>query len=404
MILCSWKAGKQNMANEPMYKKIYEDLLNGIKEGTYPPGGRLPSEKELIDMYQVSRITVKKALEILAYRGCILRKPGKGSFVVFEDNLRKALQSEDLMQEDKEIEEQGAEPADGRLKVDKSKVSANPMIGVIFDSFGVSFGCELIKGVEYECRKRGFLMLFRCTYGSKEAESCAIHEMIQNGAKGLILMCSQREVYNETVLELYMNKFPLILLDREMAGISLPVVTTDNYKASCELTAKLIEEGHKRICFVFHSYLDTTTVKERFNGYRDTMLGSQLAADVSEWVTENTKNLPDGEEDFLEETESYSKLTEYIQNNRDITAYYAVDHELGMILYRIMQNLGLEKEKTIAFFDGFEENMDPLPIFPHVMQDQYQMGVVAVRLLARRLKGETVTGRENIPYTIEMPK
>ena len=48
-------------------------------------------------MYQVSRITVKKALEILAYRGCILRKPGKGSFVVFESNLEKALQNEDIM-------------------------------------------------------------------------------------------------------------------------------------------------------------------------------------------------------------------------------------------------------------------------------------------------------------------
>lgn len=380
------------MANEPMYKKIYEDLLNGIKEGTYPPGGRLPSEKELIDIYQVSRITVKKALEILAYRGCILRKPGKGSFVVFEDNLEKALQREDIMQADEIPDE------------NEPEVPANQMIGVIFDSFSISFGCELLKGVEYECRKRGFLMLFRCTYGSKEAENCAIHEMIQNGAKGLIIMCSQREVYNETVLELYMNKFPLILLDREMAGISLPVVTTDNYKASCELVTKLIEEGHKKICFVFHSYLNTTTVKERYNGYRDTMLSNQLATDESEWITDTAKNLPNGEEDFLEETESYTKLTEYIHKNTDITAYYAVDHELGMILYQIMRNLGLDGEKTIAFFDGFEETIDPLPIFPHVMQDQYQMGVEAVRLLDHRLKGEAVTGRENIPYTIEMPK
>ena len=386
------KAGQKNMANEPMYKKIYEDLLDGIKVGTYPPGGRLPSEKELIDMYQVSRITVKKALEILAYRGCILRKPGKGSFVVFESNLEKALQNEDIMK----VEEISGE--------NEPEASSNQIVGVIFDSFDISFGCELLKGVEYECRKRGLLMLFRCTYGSKEAENCAIHEMIQNGAKGLILMCSQGEVYNETVLELYMNKYPLILLDREMAGISLPVVTTDNYHASCELVTKLIEDGHKKICFVFHSFMNTTTVKERFNGYRDTMINNQLPTDESEWITDTAKNLPNGEEGFLEESESYSKLMEYIQNNPDITAYYAVDHALGMILYQMMKNLGVDKEKTIAYFDGFEENMDPLPIFPHVMQDQYQMGVEAVRLLTHRLRGDAVTGRENIPYTIEMPK
>ena len=81
-----------------------------------------------------------------------------------------------------------------------------------------------------------------------------------------------------------------------------------------------------------------------------------------------------------------------------------MDHALGMILYQMMKNLGVDKEKTIAYFDGFEENIDPLPIFPHVMQDQYQMGVEAVRLLTHRLRGDAVTGRENIPYTIEMPK
>lgn len=377
------------MVNEPMYKKIYDDLLNGIREGTYPPGGRLPSEKELMELYQVSRITVKKALEILAYRGCILRKPGKGSFVVFQSNLEKALQGEDIIQEEQE---------EGEAAADSSQI-----VGVIFDSFNVSFGCELVKGVEYECRKRGLLMLFRCTYGSKEAENCAIREMIQHGAKGLILMCSQGEVYNETVLELYMNKYPLILLDREMAGISLPVVTTDNYKASCELVSKLIEEGHKKICFVSHSSLNTTTVKERFNGYRDTMISNQLPTDESVWITDIDKFLINGEEDIQEDS-AESELTEYIQKNTDITAYYAVDHELGMLLYRIMKSLGVEREKTIAHFDGLEEEMDPMPIFPHVLQDQYQMGVEAVRLLSHRLKGENVTGRENIPYTIIMPK
>ncbi len=380
------------MVNEPMYKKIYEDMLNGIMDSSYPPGSRLPSEKELMDMYQVSRITVKKALEILAYRGYILRKPGKGSFVVSQDNLDMVLRRGEVMPEEEMAEESDAQDASGGI------------IGVILDYFGVSFGCELLKGLEYECRKRGFLMLFRCTYGSKEVENCAINEMIQKGARGLILMCSQGEVYNEVVLGLYVKKYPLILLDREMAGISLPVVTTDNYKASCDLVTKLIEQGHQKICFVSHSSMSTTTVKERFNGYRDTMIKYHLHTDESVWITGIDKYLPKGEDDLWEDGTNDSELTDYMQKNTDITAYYAVDHELGMMLFGIMKKLGIDKEKTIAYFDGFEEYMDPLPIFPHVMQDQYQMGVAAVRLLAHRLGGEIVTGRENIPYTIIMGK
>ena len=375
------------MTGEPIYKKIYGDIFDGIKNGSYPPGCRLPSEKELMDLYQVSRITVKKALEILAYNGYILRRPGKGSFVVSQSNLDKAFGNEDKAMEEKGIND-----------------TFTQVIGVILDSFSASFGCELIRGLEYECRKRGFLMFFRCTYGSKEVENRAIHEMIANGARGLILMCSQGEVYNETVLELYVNKFPLILLDREMVGISLPVVTTDNYKASCDLVTKLIEQGHKKICFVSHSSLNTTTVKERFAGYRDTMLNHGLPTDESVWITDIDKYLPTSDEDFTEEGGDDCKLADYIQKNADITAYYAVDYELGMLLYRVMKHTGVDKDKTIACFDGFEEHADPLPVFPHVMQDQYQMGVAAVRLLAHRLKGDTVTGRENIPYSVIMGK
>ena len=65
-----------------MYETIYNDLLEGIRNGTYPAGSRLPSEKELAGQYGVSRITSKKALELLAERGMISRMPGRGSFVL----------------------------------------------------------------------------------------------------------------------------------------------------------------------------------------------------------------------------------------------------------------------------------------------------------------------------------
>lgn len=62
-----------------MYKKIYDDLLEAIEKGIYSPGSKLPSEKELMEQYNVSRITSKKALEMLADQNIIVRMPGKGS-------------------------------------------------------------------------------------------------------------------------------------------------------------------------------------------------------------------------------------------------------------------------------------------------------------------------------------
>ena len=70
------------MKKEPLYLKIYNDLLQGMQQGTYPAGSRLPSEKELSQQYEVSRITSKKALEMLSDRNLIARMPGKGSYVL----------------------------------------------------------------------------------------------------------------------------------------------------------------------------------------------------------------------------------------------------------------------------------------------------------------------------------
>ena len=54
------------MGKAIMYERIYGDLLAKIQNGDYQPGDRLPSEKESAELYGVSRITAKKAMDMLA--------------------------------------------------------------------------------------------------------------------------------------------------------------------------------------------------------------------------------------------------------------------------------------------------------------------------------------------------
>ena len=54
------------MGKAIMYERIYGDLLAKIQSGDYQPGDRLPSEKESAEFYGVSRITAKKAMDMLA--------------------------------------------------------------------------------------------------------------------------------------------------------------------------------------------------------------------------------------------------------------------------------------------------------------------------------------------------
>lgn len=65
----------------PYYMQIKEEIEAEIAAGVYCVGDKLPSERELCLKYGVSRIPVRKALELLEAQGRIRSAQGKGSFV-----------------------------------------------------------------------------------------------------------------------------------------------------------------------------------------------------------------------------------------------------------------------------------------------------------------------------------
>ena len=65
----------------PLYKQLMQKLRADIHSGVYPVHSRIPSEQELCDTYQVSRVTVRKALSELTQEGLLKRHQGKGTFV-----------------------------------------------------------------------------------------------------------------------------------------------------------------------------------------------------------------------------------------------------------------------------------------------------------------------------------
>ena len=64
------------------YINIYNQILNKIEVGKLQPNDKLPSENELMKEYDVSRDTIRKALDLLERNGYISKIKGKGSFVL----------------------------------------------------------------------------------------------------------------------------------------------------------------------------------------------------------------------------------------------------------------------------------------------------------------------------------
>ncbi len=68
--------------SSPKYEQTYRAILKRLKDGRYPIGGRLPTEGELAAQFDVSRVTIRRALEILVQDGFVESRRGSGYRVI----------------------------------------------------------------------------------------------------------------------------------------------------------------------------------------------------------------------------------------------------------------------------------------------------------------------------------
>ncbi len=108
----------------PYYVQVRDVLRAGIQDGRWQVGDRLPGEVELCRMFDVSRTVIRQALNDLVYKGLLVRRKGKGTFVV-GPKIREGL-IQKLTGFYQDMVEQGYSPVTRVLK--QELVPASPRI------------------------------------------------------------------------------------------------------------------------------------------------------------------------------------------------------------------------------------------------------------------------------------
>ncbi|NEQ51863.1 MAG: GntR family transcriptional regulator [Leptolyngbya sp. SIO3F4] len=81
------------MSSVPLHISISEKLRQQIEAGDYQPGEKLPSEHQLMEAFNVSRITVRRAVANLVSQGLAKAQQGKGVFVTPQKKVAYSLAS-----------------------------------------------------------------------------------------------------------------------------------------------------------------------------------------------------------------------------------------------------------------------------------------------------------------------
>jgi len=382
----------------PLYKKVQDYIRELIRSENLVEGDRIPTEKELMERFEVSKITIVNAMTGLASENVITRVPGRGSFVG-----AAALMDEDLHQDEgeastvKQAAQEGSGSGGSHLIESNHTGSVSGghdkgIIGVIMPFIHDYFAIRLINGIQHALRDKGYRNMIILSEGKLEKEKDAIRTLRGFGAEGLLIFPIDDQQYNEEILTMRMENFPFVLIDRYLPGIETNYIATDG-RLGIELAVEhLWQLGHREIAICSDSPLQTITVQERIEGYMNALKQKGALINPAHMITGfRLTNAADSVE---------HPLYRYIRN-RMATAYITLNGELGVHIYQMAERAGLRvpEDMSIVSFDDPTSIVEDFSIFTHIKQFEQSMGNQAVERLLEAIRERQDNGNQPAKYS-----
>lgn len=343
-----------------LHAQLHNRLRQLILSGRWPHGSRIPSENQLVDHLNISRSTVRLALQHAEVEGLIERIPGRGTFVAY----------------------QPAEATTSRL------------IAFVITNWDSELQQLILNGTEDEAKAAGYRIIF-CTTSNNRDELEILKGLQDDGIAGAILWTNPdfelSSIQNAQNYSLF--KFPIVLVDRTIDGMNYDCVTSDNYGGASAVVQHFVDLGHRNIVFVTHRGDSLWTVAERYRAYRDVVQAAGLTAHTPWYVGEKyhetnahdvLRAWGDPNHHLVQQIIHYLNTT-----NPQPTAVFVVNDYVAIATSRAIKFAGLRipDDISIAGFDDTDLSVYLEVPLTTVAQDNFEIGRRAARRLFERIRG-----------------
>ncbi|WP_099480750.1 GntR family transcriptional regulator [Paenibacillus ihbetae] len=349
----------------PLYQKVQEYIRDLISSNVLKVGDRIPTEKDLMERFGVSKITVVNALAGLVNEKIITRVPGKGTFV-----------------SEPESEMPAASPINAVKSIHKAGgAMGTRLIGLILPSIYDYFTIRLIQGIQQALNENDYRCVIYLSEGDIDKEKEAIKTCSNIGVEGLLIFPVDEELFNEEILSMKFAGFPFVLIDRYLPGVETHYIASDGRLGANMAVNYLWELGHREIAICSDSPIQTVTVQERIDGYMNAFKEKGALINPAHIVT-------GFELGSLEQAETHP-LYRYIKN-RMATAYITLNGSLAVKIYQIARQVGLKVPEDISIisFDDPTSIIEGYSTFTHVKQFERDMGYRAAYTLLEVINGD----------------
>lgn len=216
-----------------LYQDVRERICRSIYTGEYQDGELILPERKLAEEWNVSRVTVRKALDMLEKERIIARMQGSGTRVSLYYG-----------------------PRDGSMDIITVAAPAQN-----------EFFAKMIDAVQTRADLQDSLVLFQQKPAFASLDDC-LYRIYKKGLKNLILWKEDMEISEEMLRRLKGLGMNIVLFDAVDKGGYVDAVCLDNEGAVETLLAHIREKGCKNTAYIGWDNLQIGSLKARENTFR----------------------------------------------------------------------------------------------------------------------------------------
>lgn len=338
------------------WQRVYRWLLAYIDENKFTGNQKLPSENTLCRRLNVSRETVRLAMDQLEEENLITRVRGSGTFFNKEVAMSRELSR-----------------ADSQIK-----------IGLILQGQDGGAESELIRGVRSMLKKdeQAELKIFLTDNKFANERRCLQTVMHQNFSGFIVdgVKASMASPNLYCYRELQRHGIPLIFYNNYYQSLRCPKVGVNNMVCAEQLVGRLVQAGHRHIAgiFVFDNYQSV----EKFHGMYESLRrhGVEFQDDYIKWCISNEAH-----------DDRFGKnIIQFLKSVPKCTAIVCCNYRIYRLVRNVLEKTGkrVPEDYSIVCFDYSSDNWAEEKVTCSIHQ-AYRLGAQAAKLLLQMInRGE----------------
>lgn len=330
-------------------EEVYRWLMAYIDENKFSSNLKLPSENALCRRLDLSRETVRTALDRMEREGLVRRVKGSGTYINNEIALSRELDT-------------GTAP----LK-----------IGLILQGQDTDANAELLVGVKSVFPAEKVDLRVFITDNKFSNERKCLQTVIHQNFHGFIIDGVKASLLNPNLdcyQEIYRRRIPTIFYNNYYKNLHCPRVIVNDRECADQLIGLLIEHGHRLIAgiFVYDNYQSI----EKFQGTAAAMQkrGVEFQDDYIKWCFSNEAH----DQRFARSIDRFLKgLPKY-------TAIVCCNYMIYRLVRRVLDAQGkrVPEDCSLVCFDYSGKNWEAEGVTCSLHQGQRMGRLVATRLMS----------------------